>query len=56
MVCYSLLDSKVIGKIYVKLPFDIRESQIKDWQGNKPTKQHICKLIWQTNWFFLKMQ
>ena len=30
--------------------------QIKDWLGNKPVKQHLRNLIWQTNWFFLKKQ
>ena len=25
MVCYSLLDSKVIGKRYLKFPIDIRK-------------------------------
>ena len=29
MVCYSLLDSKVIGRRYLKFPFDIRELPYK---------------------------
>ena len=29
MVCYSLLDYKVIGERYLKFPFDIRELSYK---------------------------
>ena len=41
MICYSLLDSEVIGKRYLKFPFDVRCTritlQIEDWQ-KKPRK------------------
>ena len=41
MVCYSFLDSEVIGKRYLKFPFDIRElpyklriGKVTDWQNS----------------------
>ena len=40
MVCYSLLDSKVIGKRYLKFPFNIRELLYKLRIGKKKTLQN----------------
>ena len=36
-VCHFLLDSKVIGKRYLKFPFDIRELQYKVRIGKEKT-------------------
>ena len=45
MVCYSLLDSKVIGKRYLKFPIDIRKfpnklriGKEKNWQNSIYTR------------------
>ena len=39
MVPYSLLDSKVIGKRYLKFPFDIRELPYKLRTGKETNRQ-----------------
>ena len=51
MLCYFLLDSKLIGKRYLKSPFGIRELpyMLRVGKEKKPAEQHLYKLIWQTN-------
>ena len=41
MVCYSHLDFKVIGKRYLKFPFDIRELLYKWRIGKETNRQNI---------------
>ena len=53
MICHSLLDSKVIGKRYLKFSFDIRELLHKLRIGKEKTVQAASIQAYLADWLVL---